>query len=345
MPSRPASIALLLPLLLAWSCAKSAVKPVVDGGAIEDGGAIAAAGAGARNWSAHPAIEQLAAASSLYVFSDVHGDYQALLKLLAGGGVIDTAHRWKAGDAVLVVVGDLIDKGPDSVDVIRFFIALQSSAAATGGHVIVTMGNHEAQFLADPKNGKATASDGFDPELRAAGLSPESVAAGVGDVGLFVRDLPFAARVGDWFFAHAGNTGGRTLARLSSDLQRGVDAAGFGAPVLSASDSLLEMKLSQGAFWEAAGTPEATLAQWTSALGVHHLVMGHQPSAVTFADGVQRKADTIFQRYGTVFLVDTGLSQGVDGTGGALLHVPNPADAGSAEVITPNGARTPLRAR
>ena len=339
MASRPALIALLLSLLAAGSCAESAVRPVADAGT--DGGARA----GARDWSAHPAIEQLAGAPSLYIFSDVHADYPALIKLLAGAGVIDAAHRWKAGDAALVVVGDLIDKGPDAVDVIRFFIALQASAAAAGGHVIVTMGNHEAQFLADPQNSKATASDGFDPELRAAGLSPESVAAGVGDVGLFVRDLPFAARVGDWFFAHAGNTGGRTLAQLSSDLQRGVDAAGFGAPVLSASDSLLEMKFSERIFWEAFGKPEATLAQWTSALGVHHVVMGHQPAAVTFADGVQRKADTIFQRYGTIFLVDTGLSEGVDGTGGAILHVPNPADAGSAEVITPDGAHMPLRPR
>jgi hypothetical protein len=103
------------------------------------------------------------------------------------------------------------------------------------------------------------------------------------------------------------------------------------------------MKFSQGIFWEAAGTPEATLAQWTAALGVHHLVMGHQPVTVTFADGVQRPADTIFQRYNEIFLVDTGMSVGVDGTGGALLHVVNPADASTAEVITQAGVHSLLR--
>jgi hypothetical protein len=301
---------------------------------------------GARDWNAHPAIEELASAPSLLVLSDVHGDYLALLKLLTGAGVIDRQQRWTAGAAVLVVVGDLIDKGPDAVDVVRFFISLQASAAAAGGHVAVTMGNHEAEFLADPENSKATGSGGFDPELLDAGLSPPSVAAGIGDVGMFVRDLPFAARVGDWFFAHAGNTGGRTLAQLSSDLQGGVDDGGFGAPVLSASDSLLEMKFSQAVFWETAGgTPEATLAQWTTALGVHHIVMGHQPGSVTFADGVQRKADKIFQRYGEIFLVDTGMSVGVDGTGGALLYIAEPTDAGSAEVITPDGVHKPLLPR
>jgi hypothetical protein len=113
--------------------------------------------------------------------------------------------------------------------------------------------------------------------------------------------------------------------------------------VLSASDSLLELKFSQAIFWETAGgTPEATLAQWTAALGVHHIVMGHQAGSVSFADGVQRKADKIFQRYGKIFLVDTGMSVGVDGTGGALLYVADPTDAGSAEIITPDGVHKPL---
>jgi hypothetical protein len=44
--------------------------------------------------------------------------------------------------------------------------ALQASAAAKGGLVIVTMGNHEAEFLADP-HGKSTAE--FGAELVKAG--------------------------------------------------------------------------------------------------------------------------------------------------------------------------------
>jgi hypothetical protein len=63
----------------------------------------------------------------------------------------------------------MIDKGPDAPDVVRFLSALQTSAASAGGRVIVTMGNHEAEFLAAPTNSiwirwprSRTASDRLD---------------------------------------------------------------------------------------------------------------------------------------------------------------------------------------
>jgi hypothetical protein len=59
--------------------------------------------------------------------------------------------RWAAGKPILVVTGDMIDKWHHSLDVIALLQALQTSAAAARGQVIITMGNHEAEFLADPR--------------------------------------------------------------------------------------------------------------------------------------------------------------------------------------------------
>lgn len=300
----------------------------------------------ARDWNAYPAIAQLDGVSELWVMSDVHGDYQALTTLLAGAKLVTgapaspSAATWHGGTSALVIVGDLIDKGPDAPDVVRFLAALAQSAALAGGHVIATMGNHEAEFLADPMNGKATASDGFDPELQSAGFTPADTAAGKNAVGAFVRSMPIAARVDDWFFVHAGKTDGKTVPQLSMDLQSGIDAMGFGAPVLSATDSLLEAKLTTGAlWWDATKDAQTLLGQWTTALGVKHLVMGHQPIAFTFADGAKRAADQMIQKYGgLLFLVDTGASSGVDATGGALLHVTNVGTAAEAfEEVLPTG--------
>jgi hypothetical protein len=250
--------------------------------------------------------------------------------------------EWTAGHACLVVVGDLIDKGPDAPDVVRLMASLQTAAGAAGGNVVVTMGNHEAEFLANPTNSKASSSDGIDPELQSIGLTPEQTAAGSDDIGEFLRNLPFAARVDDWFFAHAGNTGGQTIAQLSAALQSGVDAMGFGAPVLSDTSSMLEAKLSSSGpqWWDATGDAATLLGQWTQALGVKHLVMGHQPVAVGFADGKKRAQDQMFQHYtGAIFLVDTGMSVGVDATGGALVHVTSPGGAGEAwEEVLPDGS-------
>jgi hypothetical protein len=302
----------------------------------------------ARDWNAQPAIVQIDGASELWVMSDAHGDYAALTKLLAGGKIIaavpatPSAVVWSAGTAVLVVVGDLIDKGPDAPDIIRMLEALRVSAKSAGGRVVVTMGNHEAEFLADPLNTKASSSDGLDPELESIGLDATATANGSNDIGVFLRGLPIAARIDDWFFVHAGNTAGMTIAALESAIESGVNASGFGAAILSDPNSMLETKLSSTApeWWDATNDATTLLGQWTQALGVKHLVMGHQPGAFTFADKTKRPQDAMFQHYGgLVFLVDTGMSAGVDATGGALLHVTNPgATNESWTSVLPNGS-------
>ena len=302
----------------------------------------------ARDWNAQPAVVQVDGATELWVMSDAHGDYAALTKLLAGAKIIAGVPSapntvvWTAGTAVFVVVGDVIDKGPDAPDVIRLLAALQTDAKVAGGRVIVTMGNHEAEFLADPNNSKATSSDGLDPELQSLGLDPTATAKGGNDIGLFLRGLPIAARVDDWFFVHAGDTGGQSIAQLESAIETGVNESGFGAAILSDPSSMLEAKLASSApqWWDATNDAAALLAQWTQALGAKHLVMGHQPKSFGFADKTTRPSDAMFQYYGgLIFFVDTGMSVDVDATGGALLHVTSPGTTSESwKEVLPSGA-------
>lgn len=306
----------------------------------------------ARNWAEFPAIAQIDGVSEIWALSDIHGDYAALTKLLAGANIITKSPDgpsdvvWNQGTAVLVVVGDLIDKGPDAPDVVRLIAALKISAAAAGGEVVVTMGNHEAEFFADPENDKANGEAGIDPELTAIGFTPDATAAGDDDIGLFLRDLPIAARVDDWFFVHAGKTDGLTTSALAAEIQNGIDDAGFGANVLAADASILEARLgdSPPQWWDQTSDAGALLTQWTTAVGAKHLVMGHQPGAVGISGGPNRASDDMFAAYGgLLFLIDTGMSVGVDNTGGALLHVKN---AGTATVTweeaLPNGSKKSL---
>jgi hypothetical protein len=213
--------------------------------------------------------------------------------------------------------------------------------------VVVVMGNHEAEFLAQGGASKKTAD--FAKELKARGLSPADVAAGRDALGLgaWLRALPFAARVNDWFFAHAGNTHGRTRARLDADLRAGVDRHGFGAHVLSAPNSLLEARLGRPApWWEKAGDKpgegKARLARHVRALGVKHLVIGHQPNKARFADGAARRAGELAQRFdGMIFFIDVGMSRGVGFSTGALLHV-RAGKRGRASVVFADGSRKPI---
>ena len=51
------------------------------------------------------------------------------------------------------------------------------------------------------------------------------------------------------------------------------------------------------------------------------MVQAHQPGKVKFPDKRNREEYTFFQRYGLLFLIDSGMSKGIeesDSTGGAL---------------------------
>ena len=64
------------------------------------------------------------------------------------------------------------------------------------------------------------------------------------------------------------------------------------------------------------------LAGYAKALGVKHLVIGHQPGKVQFADGSTRRAGELRQYLdGLIFLVDVGMSRGIGYSSGAMLHI------------------------
>ncbi len=311
---------------------------------------IASAGAHVdRDWLKYPAVVQLDTKAEIFAIGDAHSDYVRLSRVIAGAGLIagvpetPEAVEWRGRDAVLVVTGDMIDKGPRSIDVLRLLRSLQSAAKSKGGRVIVLAGNHEAEFLADPSAPKGKE---FAAQLKANGLSPKEVASCKTDVGQFLCSLPFAARVNDWFFSHGGNTGGRSMVQLHADLEKGVKKDGFGTRQLVGDDSILEARLNGkgpgGQPWIDAKLPGVSEKQLLEsnavALGVKHFVQGHVPSQVWFTDGTVREPGEMFQRFGLLFLIDTGMSEEVDYSRGAVLHIAS----GSATAICPGGKRTVL---
>jgi hypothetical protein len=307
--------------------------------------AVDLAPSGGRDFHTSPAVVQVDSDHDILALGDIHGDYDRLVTLLVAARVVASPPTmpdsvdWAAGSAILVITGDFIDKFNHALKVIPFLQALQLSARKVGGDVIVTMGNHEAEFLADPMNSKAAE---FIAELTAAGISPVEVAAGKNSIGRFLRDLPIAARVRDWFFCHAGNSGGRTIANLASEIERQVTAMGFGAPILSDDNSILEARLKPTPWFEGMGDPATTLRSYTSALGVAHIVMGHQPGKASFADGTARASGELFQKFGLLFLVDVGMSQGVDNSQGALLRIVGVGAATKVTAYYPDATTKPF---
>ena len=79
--------------------------------------------------------------------SDIHGAYSAMLRTLQNAGVISDELSWSGGKSHLVIVGDILDRGPNSRDAMDLLMRLEGEAQAAGGRVHVLIGNHEAMNL------------------------------------------------------------------------------------------------------------------------------------------------------------------------------------------------------
>lgn len=136
---------------------------------------------------------------STYVVSDVHGHLDDLRVILAGADLVDDQDRWTGADAQLWVLGDLVDRGPDGIGVVRFVRSLQEQAP---DHVRVLLGNHEALMLGyhlfpATRFAEVWSMNGGH-ERDQEGLTDDDVA--------WLRALPVMARVGDDLLVHSDTT-------------------------------------------------------------------------------------------------------------------------------------------
>jgi hypothetical protein len=81
------------------------------------------------------------------IVGDVHGELAGLKEILSHMDLIDRTGIWRGDDAVLVQTGDVVDRGPHSVEAFQFLRVLQVQAAAAGGQVVRLCGNHELMLL------------------------------------------------------------------------------------------------------------------------------------------------------------------------------------------------------
>ncbi|MFV2089291.1 MAG: metallophosphoesterase [Pseudomonadales bacterium] len=83
----------------------------------------------------------------IVAFGDVHGAADALRSLLRSLDLIDSDDHWTGGATHLVSLGDLLDRGPESRQVMDLLIALGAQAPMSGGRIHVVLGNHEIMNL------------------------------------------------------------------------------------------------------------------------------------------------------------------------------------------------------
>ncbi|MFH1362684.1 MAG: metallophosphoesterase, partial [Candidatus Omnitrophota bacterium] len=78
---------------------------------------------------------------------DIHGELDKFQDNLRQARLIDNENDWIGGKAILVQVGDTIDRGSKSRETYEFLADLQKQARLAGGEVVRLLGNHELMVL------------------------------------------------------------------------------------------------------------------------------------------------------------------------------------------------------
>ena len=81
--------------------------------------------------------------SRIVAIGDIHGDYDNYIAVLKNAGVVNRWGKWAAGQTHLVQVGDIPDRGPDTLKIVRHLQKLEKQAAKAGGRLHLLIGNHE----------------------------------------------------------------------------------------------------------------------------------------------------------------------------------------------------------
>lgn len=90
---------------------------------------------------------QEATPERIIAIGDLHGDYEAWQDIALAADLIDRDGHWSGGVTALVQLGDIVDRGPDSLRIIHHLQQLEKEARDAGGQVIVLLGNHEAMNI------------------------------------------------------------------------------------------------------------------------------------------------------------------------------------------------------
>jgi diadenosine tetraphosphatase ApaH/serine/threonine PP2A family protein phosphatase len=164
----------------------------------------------------HPRLAFHSWPAAVYAIGDVHGCLEQLLALeeeIAADGLGFPGEKW------LITLGDHIDRGPRSREVVEHLMG----SAPAGFRRFALLGNHEAMaldFLARRRSDWI--SQGGAETLASYGIaasdSPDAIAARFpADHSAFLEALPLYVLLPGWLFVHAGIRPGIPLADQSED--------------------------------------------------------------------------------------------------------------------------------
>jgi len=89
----------------------------------------------------------LTTSGRIVAIGDVHGSFDTYVSILRAAGLIDEDRDWIGGNTVFVQLGDVVDRGRDSTEVLDLLQSLERQASRSDGAVHFLLGNHEVMRM------------------------------------------------------------------------------------------------------------------------------------------------------------------------------------------------------
>lgn len=135
------------------------------------------------------------------VLSDLHGQFDLTQQLLQAHGVIDAHNNWRFGDGQLVILGDIMGRGPHVTDLLWLFYQLEQQAGLTNGAVHLMLGNHESLVF---QGDERYVHERYAQSTKALSLSYQQLFDQSSVLGRWLREQPVLLKLQDVLFVHAG---------------------------------------------------------------------------------------------------------------------------------------------
>jgi hypothetical protein len=245
-------------------------------------------------------------AKKIVALSDIHGQFDLMLKLLQQNKVIDRENKWAFGEGHMVIIGDSFDRGPKVTELLWYLYGLEVEARAAGGMVHMLLGNHETMVFYDDLryvNPKYAAVEKLLGANHTTLFNEQTV------LGRWLRSKPMIIQINDMLLLHGGLSPEFVERKMSLAETNEAFRATLGQPRASIRGTSLPAFLygARGPIWYRGyfNTPKIESAELDAQLahfGVKRVVVGH----TTFKG--------VYSHYnGRVINTDTDLQKGKSG--------------------------------
>ncbi len=249
-------------------------------------------------------------ATKICAISDIHGNYNQMIKLLKGNGVIDDKLHWNWGDGHLVITGDMFDRGANVNEALWFVYNLEKEARRDGGQVHYVLGNHEIMVL---RGDLRYVNEKYVDVAKKLRIRIDDLYGPETELGRWLRTKNVIIKINDILFTHGGlspelRKRGYTISMINRIFRNSLDARDYAIRFDEELEFLYGYK---GPIWyrgylrtwnDVPAATEQEVKSILSTYGASQVVVGHTI------------VETVTSLYGgKVFAIETGINRGAEG--------------------------------